>query len=823
MKGFFKFLCLVSVLTVLGSSARGAVFVGSPADLTAIIVNGRLLNGPGSSARRQNGVVVLPFAAISRALGDTISLPTPTQIAVRRQTGETAEFDITSGRLNENGLLTLVLGGMSGVTAAAGVDELYLPVEVTAALLDATIRLDTNKNAVVVSRGGSFTHDPQKALGRDIVDLQRVDYDYGLNRYSSSTAHNLTLNAAGRLADGRFAFTSNSTRAAERSLAFRSTSFALERPNGQRYSLGDLGTGGELQFMSSSLRGGAVSVPFGGVNVTAFGGRTFSGGSLAAEPANVGASHRFDTTIVGSFVTLARARGVGFGAGVMMFEGAGRKGTFSSSNVSFSNSGLSIQADAAIGNFAGVRYDGTRFSGRGVALDIAATYRVSDELNLQGRYTRIGRNFLSPQSGVREPLDLKAGGLAWTPVKWLSASVNASTASRPGDPRHDSRFVTASVAVTPSASGPRFYISHTQSRGGLIRSGAFTLLNGSKDFSRLRIYLNATRIQNIGPATLGAQLGGTYTLTDSHSFEVSQSVGSGRGLNGQFDWRSSGFLGRRLSLAVGVGYSDARTSRVVAYERLSASLSLPRKSSLQISYFHANGSSVVLASLKGTLFRKREASAFLDSPVSSMNEYGKVSGRVYQDLDANGKFDEGIDKPQADVRIRVDGNRYVVSNADGRYLFSEVAVGDHRVYLDLLSIRADLTLLGGSARDTNLAAGGDLNQDFRLVRTGRIAGRVWLDANTNGRFDEGEMPLADVRVYATSGRDVLTDADGYFTLADLPPGEHVVILDEKTLPPKNESGVKPLAVQVLAGRETTDVNLWAIRLAAEVRNFTKGN
>jgi len=60
--------------------------------------------------------------------------------------------------------------------------------------------------------------------------------------------------------------------------------------------------------------------------------------------------------------------------------------------------------------------------------------------------------------------------------------------------------------------------------------------------------------------------------------------------------------------------------------------------------------------------------------------------------------------------------------------------------------------------------------DFRLVRTARISGHVWLDTNENGTFDENEKPLADIRVVTAS--------------LHLLPGEHIFLIDEKTLPAK---------------------------------------
>src|SRR4029453_7725390 len=130
-----------------------------------------------------------------------------------------------------------------------------------------------------------------------------------------------------------------------------------------------------------------------------------------------------------------------------------------------------------------------------------------------------------------------------------------------------------------------------------------------------------------------------------------------------------------------------------------------------------------------------------------------VHGRVYQDVNLNGRFDPGIDQPQENVRVRVDGNRYVVSDASGNFRIDAVARGEHAVYLDLLSVRADLTLLDNTQQQITIDSNRDTIVDFRVVRTGRISGVVWLDANENGRLDESEQPLADVRVVTGSGRD----------------------------------------------------------------------
>jgi hypothetical protein len=131
-------------------------------------------------------------------------------------------------------------------------------------------------------------------------------------------------------------------------------------------------------------------------------------------------------------------------------------------------------------------------------------------------------------------------------------------------------------------------------------------------------------------------------------------------------------------------------------------------------------------------------------------------------------------------------------------------------------VHADLTLLTSAQHTVVLTSGRNLIVDFRLVRTGRMKGIVLMDLNENGKIDEGEQLLADVRIVTCSGRDTLTDGHGQFTLGDLPPGERVILIDEKTLPDNTRSPAGSLRVTVEAGGETNNVNFPIVTRPAEV-------
>ena len=268
-------------------------------------------------------------------------------------------------------------------------------------------------------------------------------------------------------------------------------------------------------------------------------------------------------------------------------------------------------------------------------------------------------------------------------------------------------------------------------------------------------------------------------------------------------WQVSNLFHDRFGFSGGLGYTRSDTAAFHTSQHLSASLKLPRSSTLQFSYLRTQTGTTALLSLHGLFFSSKRAERAINGPLAELNSYAAVYGRVYQDVNLNGRFDPGVDQPQANARVRVDGTRYVVSDANGNYRIESVARGEHSVYLDLLSVRADLTLLDHTQQSITIASTRDAIVDFRVVRTGRITGLVWLDANENGQLDNGEQVLPDVRVVTGSGRDTLTDDKGYFIIGDLPPGEHILLLDEKTMPEQTRSVTGSQTIKVTAGNETS--------------------
>jgi hypothetical protein len=806
---------VVSVVSIYASGPR----TKTSNNLLTVIVDGRPLSGPGTSARREAGRVLVPVSAIARALHFTIDI-SGRSVVVERP-GVRAILDAASGRVMENGTVVLSFNGGAEIVFPGTAAELMLPSELAAALLgvsiradDSTVNIDTGARQLA-SRSGS----KKGGKSRRIADLYRVDFDLSSSRYASSTAQNALLSASGRLGDGRFLLTSSAATPIGFKMKPQTALFELERPNGQRFAAGDMIAASGTEFLAANIRGAMVTIPVGRFTATAFGGLPNAGESIPGSGQPIRAKYR--GSVYGGMIESSnlgkRSSTVSWMAGAMGFNTRVRSGHVASGVAAFSGRRLQLRADVAVGSFKNIFSDQGQ---SGFALDVTGTYQLTENLAVQGRISRIARGFLGLRQATFDASDLKAAGVNWAPRRWIAISANAAVTSNPGIATRRVAFATVAASLTPTGRLPRLFISHTQNNSQAAGSSSFTLLNAAKDLGRWRTYLNASQTRSNHTSTTNLQFGANLTLNDKSSLEASQSIGSRHSLNGQFDWRMSRLFSGMLSFTAGTGYSYSPTSKMTPYGRATVSLALPRETSVQVSYLATEHNSTLMVSVRGTIFKKRHSAVLLDTDIGTANSYAGVHGRVYQDINMNGLYDPGTDKPQADVKVRIDGNRYIVSNAQGEYKLETISPGGHDVSLDLTSVRADLTLLTGGQQNVTLQPASDNSIDFRLVRTGRLHGRIWFDANENGKFDEGEKPLADVRVFTNKEHDTLSDIDGYYTLGDLAPGEVTVTLDEATLPEKMAAPAKPLVLQIYPGRETGDADMIVRNIPAEVKHFS---
>ena len=802
-----------SVLAFEGKKVKAAAPKPVPQETSVIIVNERALVGPNTAVQLRGGRLFLPIAAIAQALGDTFNSDSTLRVVtIRRQNGTVAVFNAPLNEVRENGAVILTVSGTADLVFPPTPNELMLPAEIVAALLDVIVRRDEN-NAIVVSRKGVLADTIRTGAKHAPWEIFQIEYDYNYNRYITVGDHSLVLRGTGRVGDARLSFIANTAYGVTRNSSrptLEGGTVRLDRPNGQSFVGGEFGTGTDVEFLSAAVRGGLVQLPLNRVRLDFFGGQTTSGSTqinsdseaFRLSPYTV----NYDTKIFGALATTAtqapRQSDFTLSAGAMHFGGPNRTGNLFAGGVKYISGLNRLQADVAVGQFSGVSRTGVKSNGTDMAINLTGSYQVTDQLVMQARYLYVGKNFLSPQSGLHEPNNLVAGGVNWQPRRWFTAALSASTATTPGRAGQFNRYITGSVTIASDNALPSLFISHTQSGTTQLRNSAFTLLTATKKFQRWHMFFNASRIKTFGNTALNGQLGGNIRINEWNTLEVSQSVGSHGLYSGMATWQVSNLFNNRLGFSGGLGYTRSDSAAFHTSEHLTASVKLPRNTTLQLSYLRNITGTTALVSLHGLFFSNKRAERAINGPLSDLGSYASVYGRVYQDVNLNGRFDPGVDQPQANAQVRVDGTRYVVSDVSGLFRIESVTRGEHSVYLDLLSVRADLTLLDQTQQLITIDSNRDVIVDFRVVRTGRISGVVWLDLNENGRLDESEQPLPDVRVVTGSGRDTLTNDKGYFIIGDLPPGEHIVLLDEKTIPERTRSLLGSQTIKVAAGNET---------------------
>lgn len=173
--------------------------------------------------------------------------------------------------------------------------------------------------------------------------------------------------------------------------------------------------------------------------------------------------------------------------------------------------------------------------------------------------------------------------------------------------------------------------------------------------------------------------------------------------------------------------------------------------------------------------------------------YGTITGRVYDDLNANGQYNDG-EPARVDQTVYVDLDNDGVldesdprtqTDANGQYTFARLVPGNYRVRL-ILPAGAYLTSPSTGSQFYMLAPGQTVTtSNFAVVRPGTISGVVFKDMNANGVKDPGENGLANwvVRLVGDasnplnpSEQNFTTDSTGAYSFSNVLPGAYVLRL-----------------------------------------------
>ena len=196
-----------------------------------------------------------------------------------------------------------------------------------------------------------------------------------------------------------------------------------------------------------------------------------------------------------------------------------------------------------------------------------------------------------------------------------------------------------------------------------------------------------------------------------------------------------------------------------------------------------------------------------EAPLCGALTLGRIEGTAFHDPDGDGKM-EG-EEPLAGMTVKLVPSRSDLepltaeTGADGAFLLENIRPDTYRLEVScpeeyVLSRTDTLQLPLKAGRNAQAEAlevrmGAEWNgQLLGAVIPAAISGRIWLDENDNGLFDEGERTPAGYQVTVTdesTGKvfdTPVTDEEGKFSAAGMIPGSFSVSLplDERTLAAK---------------------------------------
>ena len=177
----------------------------------------------------------------------------------------------------------------------------------------------------------------------------------------------------------------------------------------------------------------------------------------------------------------------------------------------------------------------------------------------------------------------------------------------------------------------------------------------------------------------------------------------------------------------------------------------------------------------GTTFTWR-----FELPVPFLPTKGRITGRVFIDIDGNGHYNPG-DQP-APGTIVATRLTEVSTDASGYFRFPPCAPGTYTLNISHLPAGAALP---ASPLKIKVSPGVTGQIDIPLTPVAHLDGILFNDTNKNGAYDAGEGGFAQVRIVLTGKKgptDTYTEPTGKFTFTDLIPGKYTVSVDETTLP-----------------------------------------
>jgi len=167
---------------------------------------------------------------------------------------------------------------------------------------------------------------------------------------------------------------------------------------------------------------------------------------------------------------------------------------------------------------------------------------------------------------------------------------------------------------------------------------------------------------------------------------------------------------------------------------------------------------------------------------------GAIAGNVFRDDHSSGAWEPGM-PPIAEVEVRLDDGRHMLTHADGSYRFSNVPRGKHRI---AALYQSPDPFYFTTPADTNVEENATVNFGIGYSLSG-MTGAVLNDA--------GQGVASVTVVIQGKGKkwNAVTEADGSFFVPALAAGEYSAQVDGDSLPSGYSSATLPALPSITVG------------------------
>jgi hypothetical protein len=183
-------------------------------------------------------------------------------------------------------------------------------------------------------------------------------------------------------------------------------------------------------------------------------------------------------------------------------------------------------------------------------------------------------------------------------------------------------------------------------------------------------------------------------------------------------------------------------------------------------------------------------------PGEAVRGVGNIEGFIFADTNQNMILD-AQDKGIAGIRVKLEDHSFISSDENGKYRFSNVAEGRHTVTIEHRKIPAQFYMISPIQMEVLVMSRKTHEADFILVQGSHLSGKVFDDANRNGKFDTEEKGLPNILILlkpletkaewaARYLQDMVlntyTDSEGNYVFDNIFPAVYEIHVDEESLP-----------------------------------------